>query len=182
MDARRRWLAIINVAGGIAVLGSYVLAFALEPAIRSGLWGGVPEAWRGVYTVNMFAAAAGYFPFTFMWVFRTDPDDPRQTGRIGYGGVTGLYLAILVPSALWLPMTAQLLGGFSVPLWWATLAVLYSVGLAATLNLWVCALRARREGGALAWAAAVGAVPFFVQTAVLDAIVWPAYFPSTLSG
>ena len=32
-----------------------------SPAIRVGLWGGVPEALQPLYTITMLRAAAGHF-------------------------------------------------------------------------------------------------------------------------
>lgn len=180
METRQRKLALLNAAGGLAVLGSYALAFAMSPDIRSGLWGDVPLAWRDVYTVCMLLAAAGYFPFTYLWVFRTDPDRYRGPGGVGYGALFALYAAILVPSAAWLPMTAAFLEAPSAPLWWSVRLVLFAVGLGSTGLVVLCAARARREGGALRWAALAGTLPFWLQTAVLDALVWPAFFPTTL--
>ncbi|MGH0035776.1 MAG: hypothetical protein ACQGVK_12190 [Myxococcota bacterium] len=180
MDPRQRNLAILNLVGGTAVLGSYGLAFAMSPDIRSGLWGGVPEAWRGFYTVCMLLAATGYFPFTFLWIFRTDPAGYRGPGGLGYGAVVAFYAAVLLPSAAWLPLTALLLDDFSTPLWWLVRGVLFAVGLGASGLVVLCAARARQEGGALRWAAFAGTLPFWVQTAWLDAVIWPAYFPTTL--
>jgi len=39
-------LLLLNVLGGIAVLGSYVAAFTGSPDFKDGLWGGVPESLR----------------------------------------------------------------------------------------------------------------------------------------
>jgi hypothetical protein len=180
LDTRQRNLALLNAVGGAAVLGSYALAFTVSPDIRTGLWGGVPDAWRDVYTVCMLLAATGYFPFTFLWVFRTDADRYRGPGGVGYGVVIALYAAILWPSAAWLPMTAALIEGYSTPLWWGIRLVLFAVGIGSTGLVVLCADRARREGGALRWAALAGTLPFWVQTAVLDALVWPAWFPTKL--
>ena len=180
MEPQQRNLALLNVIGGTAVLGSYALAFAMTPDIRSGLWGGVPDAWRGFYTVCMLLAAAGYFPFTFLWIFRTDPGRYRGPGGLGYGSILLLYAAILLPSAAWLPLTALLIEGYSVPLWWVVRGVLFAVGIGSTGLLILGAVRARQEGGALRWTALAGTLPFWIQTAWLDAIIWPAYFPTTL--
>ena len=51
------------------------------------------------------------------------------------------------------------------------------VGIGATGLLLLAFRFARTQGGVANWAAAIGSIPFFVQTAILDAIVWPAYYP-----
>ena len=84
--------------------------------------------------------------------------------------------AILVCSALWLPLTARHLAEPSVASWWAIRAVLLAVGIGSTGIVWVCLRFLARERSALHWAALVGSLPFWLQTAVLDALIWPHYF------
>jgi len=176
MHPEQRSLAALNAVGGALVLASYWLAFGGTPELRAGLWGGVPEALRPLYTTNMLLAAAGYFPFTWLLVFRTRPEDGLPGGR-PYRLLHLLYGLILLPSALWLPLTARMLAAPSAGLWAAIRIDLALVGLGATGLLVVLAALALRRRDALGWAALAGILPFWLQTAVLDAIVWPAYFP-----
>jgi hypothetical protein len=169
-------LAALNVAGGLLVLGSYWLAFAGSPELRAGLWGGVPEPLRPLYTVNMLLAAAGYFPFTALLVFATRPETPLPGGP-RYRLLYVLYGLVLLPSALWLPLTARMLTEPTARLWAAIRIDLALVGLGSTGLLVLLLAIARRRRDGFGWAAFAGIVPFWIQTAVLDAIVWPAYFP-----
>lgn len=170
-------LALLNVVGGVAVLGSYVAAFTGSPDFQSGLWGGVPESLRSLYTVNMLLAAAGYFPFTWLFVVRTRPDAFRATTGFGYALLFVLYALVLIASALWLPLTARMLLEPDAQLWFWIRVVLALVGVGSTGILLLSFRFALRRGGAANWAAAIGAIPFFTQTALLDALIWPAYFP-----
>jgi hypothetical protein len=174
VDARR--LAALNVVGGLAVLASYAWGVVLSPALRTGLWGGVPETLRGVYTANMLLAATGYFPFAFLLIFRAPRDRLRVEAGVGPGLVFALFALVLIPSALWLPLTARMIETPGDATWLAIRVVLFAVGAGSTGLLVVLARIARSRGGALAWAAALGAIPFWTQTAVLDALVWPAYW------
>lgn len=176
MHPQQRSLAVLNVVGGLLVLGSYLLAFGGSPALRSGLWGGVPESLRPLYTVNMFLAAAGYFPFTWLLVFRTRPESGLP-GGLPYKALHLLYGLILLPSALWLPLTARLIEAPTALLWAAVRLDLFLVSLGATGLLLLLFMLARERRDALGWAALAGIVPFWFQTAVLDALVWPAYYP-----
>jgi hypothetical protein len=176
MHPEQRSLAALNVVGGMLVLGSYLLAFGGSPALRSGLWGGVPDALRPLYTANMLLAAAGYFPFTFLLVFRTRPEGGLPFG-IPYRALHLLYGLVLLPSALCLPLAARLLEGPTVLLWAAVRIDLALGGLGATGLLLIVWALARERGDALGWAAFAGVVPFWLQTTVLDAIVWPAFYP-----
>jgi len=170
-----RTLVLLNVAGGVAVLGSYAACLAAHPA-PGDFWGGVPEGLRGVYTLNMFLAAAGYLAFTFFVAFRLPPSDAR--GRPGLGTFNALYALILVPSALWMPLTFAMLEAPSAELWWIIRLVLAAVGV-GSVGMLAALIAARPGAPRLAHALAVaGAVPFCVQTALLDAVIWTAYFPA----
>src|SRR5512144_1568173 len=116
MNLGRRSLLWLNALGGIAVLGSYVHGLAANPSTSGAVWGDVPEVLRPLYTLNMFLAAAGYFAFS-AFVFRLDPERTRIAGRFGFGAFHVLYALILVPSALWLPLTFEMLEAPSTGLW-----------------------------------------------------------------
>jgi hypothetical protein len=173
----RRLFAAINVLGGVAVLGSYALGIAAHPDTRGEVWGGVPQGLRPLYTVSMLLAAAGYFAFSgFVWL-RLDPERTRIAGRFGFGLLNALYALILAPSALWMPLTFEMLEAPSAGLWAAIRLVLAAVGL-GSLGLLAALLAVRPREPAWAHALAVaGCAAFAVQTALLDALVWPAFFP-----
>ena len=175
MNSQRRALLLLIGIGGTGVLGSYVLAFAFEPAIRTGLWGGVPESLQGFYTVNMLLAAFSFFPTTYLLGFKTPLGEfEEQTGR-SFETMIGAYAAILMPSALWLPLTAFYIQDPSTLLWIAIRIDLLIVGAGATL-LGLMVLRRASHGPPLAWAAALLFFFFWLQTMVLDAIVWPYFY------
>jgi hypothetical protein len=173
MHPQRRRFALINVVGGLAVLGSYAWCLGAYPELRSDFWGGVPESLRSLYTVNMLLAATGYFLFTSFVFLRLDPREAR-VGPFGFGLFTALYAVVLLGSAAWMPLTRVLLESPSPGLWWLVRLDLLAVG-AASLGvlfalLWVKPRRAP-------WTALLGAFFFCLQTALLDALIWPAYFP-----
>ena len=168
------------VCGGVAVLGSYVWGVQ-APGVGSALWGGVPETLRPLYTINMFLAAAGFFPFTFH-VLRI-LGDTRRPAQADDGLRRRLHLwygLILVASALWLPLTAWMLASPSGLLWAAVRFDLALVAVGA-LGLLSDVIRGPRFGR-LPWlAAVVGLVPFCIQTVVLDALIWPWFFTLPVS-
>lgn len=169
----KRSLVALNVLGGSAVLLSYAVGL---PSVGDALWGGIPDAARPVYTVNMFLAAAGYFLFTPYIVFRLAPDSIRWGGSLGYGVFHLLYALILIPSAVWLPLTAHVIAEPGLPAWWGLRVGLALTGLG---SLGLLGILLRLPAGAppgRGWAV-LGLLPFVFQTAVLDALVWPAYFP-----
>lgn len=170
---RRAMLRLIAI-GGSAVLASYLLA--LDPVIGSRLWGGIPEGVvRNFYTINMFLAATGFFPATWLLVFATPASALSERTGFGFPALFALYAAILMASALWLPLTALYVGAPSTPVWLLIRLVLLVVGGAATV-LGVMLVRLALRGPATAWLAVVAFFFFWLQTMVLDALVWPHYY------
>ena len=173
--ARTR-LIILNAIGGIAVLATYALTFS-RPDAGEILWGGVPEAWRPLYTNNMFLAAAGYFPFTWLLVFGSDPARVRFLGRFGYGVLAVFYALVLFPSAAWLPLTFAFADSGSMLLWWAVRIDLALVAVGALGILGAVVTVDPPPNRALQVLAVVGGLAFCLQTVVLDAAIWPVYYP-----
>lgn len=178
MHPDRRSLLILNELGGIAVLGSYALGIASHPGASSQVWGGVPESIRPLYTVNMFLAAAGYFGFSFFVFFRLDPDRTRLFGRRGFRVFHVLYALVLLPSALWMPLTFAMLDSPSAALWAAIRLVLFLVGIGSLGLIAAVATASSAEAPVARRIAIAGAIAFAIQTALLDALIWPAYFPA----
>jgi len=177
MEPSKRSLIALNVIGGAAVLLSYVVG--LRAISGDVLWGGVPESIRWIYTLNMFLAAGGYFFFTSYIVFKLDAETTRVAGRFGYGLFLVLYALVLIPSALWLPLTGHMAEQPGLGSWAAVRIVLALVGLGSVglvAGLLALGPRAPRGRGL----ALAGLAPFCLQTAVLDALVWPAFYPISI--
>jgi hypothetical protein len=169
-------MARINLFGGLAVLGSYAFCLIAYSAEAGDFWGGVPDGLRSLYTVNMGLAAAGYLAFTYFLMYRLDPA-MGAGGRFGFGMFNALYALILLPSALWMPLTFAMLESPSDWLWWLIRLTLVAVGVGA-LGLLAGLVAVRPRSPSLAHKLAVaGSLAFCLQTAILDALVWPAYFP-----
>jgi len=168
-------LILLNVAGGAAVLASYAWGMA-HPDAGARLWGGVPETWKPLYTLSMALAALGYFPFTILIGFRLDPARVRIARQFGFGVFLALYTSVLVPSALWLPLTFAMIASPGAILWLAIRVVLFAVA-GGSVGILVALLRlSPRPRGWLFPLALAGCAAFCVQTALLDAFVWPAYW------
>lgn len=174
-NPRVRLIALICL-GGAAVLGSYLLTFS-RPDAGPILWGGVPESWKGFYTTNMFVAAFGFFPFTLLFL-RADPAQFAFAGGRGHPTLFWLYFLVLIPSALWLPLTYAFAdSGGNMALWYLVRIDLVLVAL-GSIGLLIGALTIQpAPNRVLQVVAVVGAVAFCVQTALLDALLWPHWYP-----
>ena len=176
MNAQQWTLIAINVIGGVLVLGSYAQGLMAHPDKRNALWGGVPGSVQPLYTASMILAALGYFAFTYFVLFRIDAAEVRVADRFGFWVFYLIYALILVPSALWMPLTYAATDQHSTGLYWAIRIVLAVVGL-GSLALLAALLSLRTGGSSYAyWLAVAGSAAFCLQTAVLDALVWPAFF------
>lgn len=177
VDAQRQLMLALNLVGGVAVLGSYAHGLLTHPETRGALWGDVPASLVPVYTVSMLLAAVGYLPLFSYLFFQVDPAQARIAGGWGYPAFNLLFALVLLPSALWMPLTFWMIDQPGRILWWAIRVDLWLVGLGA-LGLLVALLTVSpRAPTAFHWAAVGGALALFFQTGVLDAFVWPAYFP-----
>lgn len=173
MDRRKTSLIALNCLCGSAVLLGYW--FGVRAVSGAELWGGVPQALQPANNVNMLLAAAGYLPFTYYIAFRPQPENTRIAGRFDYTLFHWLYLLILIPSAAWLPLTANLIASPGPLAWWGVRFVLFLVALGA-LGLVAALLRLGAEAPPGRALALVGLAPFCLQTVVLDPIIWPFYF------
>ncbi len=173
----KKWLLLlINILGGAAVLGSYAFGISTHPNASQVLWGEVPESIRQFYTANMLLAAMGYFVFIYFILFRLNPVKTWVAGRFGFSLFSAIFAGILIPSALWMPLTFLAIERSSPALVWAVRIVLWLVGL-ASLALFYAILKV--EPRQPLWAqrvALVGSFIFCIQTVILDAIVWVIFF------
>jgi hypothetical protein len=176
MHPQKRTLVGIVLLGGAAVLVSYAYSLGLAPATQASLWGGVPARLLPIYVPSMALAAVGYFAFTYYLLFAVDPERLRIAGRFRYGLFQGLYLMILVPSALWLPLTSTMVQQPSSLLWLGIRGVLALVGLGSVGLLLALSMLPPRQPARAYWLAVAGSVAFCFQTALLDMFVWTALF------
>ena len=169
-------LIVINVLGGAAVIGSYIFGLSSGPGGANALWGGVSENIRPIYGVSMILSALGYFAFLYYLLFRLVPVEVSIAGIFGYSLFHLIFLAMLVPSALWMPLTNIYVGNPTTGTWIGIRTVLFIVGLAsASLVLALLSLQTKTPGIAY-WLAVAGSAYFAFHTLILDAIVWAALF------
>jgi hypothetical protein len=169
-------LLIINILGGAAVIGSYFLGLNTQAGGANILWGGVPENIRPVYGVSMILAAIGYFAFIFHILIKLVPGDVLIAGRFGYWLFYIIFIGILLPSALWMPLTNVYVGNPGTLAWVGVRTVLAVVGLASIALLWALLSLQTKTPAASYWPAVAGSAYFAFHTAILDAIVWAQLF------
>jgi hypothetical protein len=174
MNKQKLLMLVINLIGGIAVVASYVLGLGAHPGQTEALWGGVPVSIRPFYTGNMLLAATGYLFLLYFLLVRLDP--AVRIGKLSWWAFNLLYILILAPSALWMSLTFAVAEQYTLMRWLSVVVTLALVGLGSSgMLLALLKLRPRPQGGAY-WLAVAGAFFLFLQTGVLDAIVWISYY------
>lgn len=172
-------LLIINLVGGIAVIGSYIYGLNTQPDGANILWGGVPSSIRPIYSVSMILAALGYFAFIYFIFFRLVPSEVLVGGRFSFSLFYIIFLGILIPSALWMPLTNIYVGSPSTGMWIGIRTILALVGFASIALLWALISLQTKVPGVSYWLAVIGSGYFAFHTVILDAIIWAALFKST---
>jgi hypothetical protein len=161
---------IINIVGGIAVIGSYVLGLSGKTGGANALWGGMPLSVRPIYTISMVISALGYFAFLYFILFRLD------SVSFNFNVLYLIFLGILVPSAFWMPLTNVFIAHPGTALWITIRLVLAIVGLSSCALVGVLFSLHAKETGLAYWLALAGSVYFAFHTAILDMILWPIFF------
>lgn len=177
MDVHKITFLVINLVGGLAVIGSYVYGIMTHPGMVDSLWGKIPPEIKSFNYVIMPLAVIGYLLFTYFILFQIDAKRLLIAGTFGFEAINIIYFLILLPSAFWMSLTFGVIDNPVTGPWWAVRTVLFIVG-AASLAL-VAALLASniREPAWAFWLAVAGSILFFVQTGINDAFIWAHYFP-----
>tara|TARA_Y100000739_G_C20538382_1_gene432378 strand:+ start:174 stop:710 length:537 start_codon:yes stop_codon:yes gene_type:complete len=167
----------INILGGLSVLTSYAHALLTNPLTRIYLWGNVPLAIRSYYTIFMFLAAGGYFFFTSYILFYINVDNVKLFGKYSFWFINALYAGIILPSAIWIYLTFAMISNPSPFLWLTIRLVLFIVGFSSMILLSSFFMSNFEKTNWLYIASIIGLTFFCIQTMLLDAIIWPYYFP-----
>ena len=168
---------LINICGGVAVLGSYAYGLLTQAELRGQLWGAIPDSIRPYYTVCMLSATIGYFFFTGYILLKVTPETARIFRQFDFNILNLVYAGIMIPSALWMPITFSMLTDPSGLLWVGIRIVLFTVGVSSVTLLLIFFYSNFERSSWLYAAGIAGLIPFCIQTMILDALIWPYYFP-----
>jgi lysylphosphatidylglycerol synthetase-like protein (DUF2156 family) len=169
-------LLVVIALGGVVVVGGYIRGFKGKPGAGDAFWGGVQPKIRPLYVVSMLLSAAGFLAVLYYIFFQLDPPDVVISGRFGFNLFFPIFVLILAPSALWLPLSRIYLEKPTTGKWVAVRVVLFIVGLASIALAWALFALDTDIRSAAFWAAAIGSCWFAFHTFVLDGVVWAALF------
>lgn len=173
MEIEQVILLIINIIGGAAVLGSYVLGVRGKKGSADRLWGGMPQKVRPVYYISMLLSALGFFFFLYFLLFTVAPDTVLIADIFGYWIFYIIFIGMLGFSAFWMPLTNKMANEPKKSTWIWVRTVLFLVAFFSAALYW--ALLSIQEGNAsvIYWLAVAGSGYFTFHTAVLDMLIWP---------
>jgi len=95
---------------------------------------------------------------------------------LGFGVINSCCAAVVVASALWMPLTFAHLADPSIALWPLIRADLIVVGIGAVGLLMTLFNLSPRPAGWAGSATIIALLLFALQTAFLDPFVWPLFF------
>ena len=166
---------LVNLVGGIAVLGSYGAGFYLYPDQRTALWGGVVGNWKTLFSTSMVFAAAGYLIFCYTMTVSDGADEASFLGKYTF---SILATAFLFSASVWMPATLQYLDTrkeiwwvVSVTSLWVTAASLACIGLAFNFTEFPNANLFQN------YVTLIGIIWITFHCLVFDAIIWVTKFP-----
>jgi hypothetical protein len=175
MNTNQKIFLAINIIGGICVILSYYLGFKAGKGVEA-LWGGVPVNFRTVYTVSMLVCAVSYFVFFGYIITGLGGDLFKPSYLLGETLYLVLFILILAPSALWMPLVNVMVANPGTLVWVGIRVVLAVVAL-ASLGVFLSLLTiSPRPTGALYYSALIGMLWFTIHTGLLDAILWPYFW------
>jgi len=177
MDEQKIWFLVINVLGGFAVIASYIAGLVSHPNTEELLWGRITHSLKSIYLVSMPLAAVSYLLFLYFILFHLDAGTVLIWGFDGFLVLDIIFMTILVFSAFWMPLTYRLIDTQWHGWWIYIRMVLFFVGLSSLALLCALLMINQREPTWSYWLAVSGAVVFFIQTGIMDAFIWPAFFP-----
>ena len=171
------YFILVNIIGGLAVLGSYAAGLGFFPEYRETLWGGVRGIWKPVLTVSMLLAAGGYLIFCYFALFREGEYFFRVNIFVEIPTITLLTLIFLSSAALWMPTTiTYFLTGNS--LWWfLTITILWITAISLVVLTGIVSSSNHDSIATIDWIApTVGLSVITAHCLIVDAIIWVFFF------
>lgn len=169
---------IVNIVGGILVLGSYLVYISQFPQESSQLWGGVSKKIQRLIVPFMFLAAGGYL-LTGWWFWQTiDPEFLGFAGNLGYTGIITLFGIFLGFSTAWIPTAIKAIQTRSTRWKITTYGVLIVVSISCLIILFlICTATVETSKSPIGKnLAIIGWCFLCFQTVILDGLFWVIKF------
>ncbi len=183
MEITREVVRLFVYIFGTLVLASYVIGiYRMDDPNQ--LWGGIPESWRKFNVTCMFISAAGFlitwWCLLYSWDATTVETIQWPWGSGNDGGHERLLLAfilILIPSCLWLELTAFHIRTEGNWTQWLVIGNLLLVCI-GNIMLGLFAWGAHQQGvhSGTIWPV-IGTSMLAIQVIINDGILWNLKYP-----
>ena len=177
MISTKMIFVLVNVVGGVAVLGGYAWCLRLYPEHGEALWGGVHGTLRTIFTLSMVPAVAGYLTFCYVTIFQGDTVAFGKVSGLGVNIIVILAILFLASAAMWMPaLIAYIRSGVRV--WWVVcVASLWVTALSLLAMTGVTAISSGEGISVISKNASVAGLAYITfHCLVMDAIVWVLLF------
>ena len=177
MSTQQVLFLTINLIGGLAVLGSYIIGLGMFPEYREALWGEVRGNLRTGILISMIFAALGYLAFCYVALFQNGLEDFNKSDWFNSYTISILVGIFLISATFWLPSAIAYLH-FSNTYWlvicivslWST-----AISLAVLLGI-VITSDVKIISSASHYVAIIGIGLITFHCLVFDAIMWSIKF------
>ena len=168
---------MVNIIGGIIVLGGYAFTLVSNPETRNDLWGGIPESWKPLYTLSMFTSAFGYLYATYYCAFKGGLDAQFFWGKYKASIMTIFIAIFLFSSSFWIHSTFSYIDSPTQNQWLLIQVELYATAFALILFTLGLASAKGVENKLNHKIAVIGSALITFHCLILDAIIWTSKFP-----
>ena len=162
---------LTNIVLGLGVILSYLwgIIYNDDPSL---LWGRVNENHIPYIVLSMLLGAIGYLIFSsfFLYIKKLNSLTFKQ-----FKYLINLYICILFPSSLWMPLSVLYLNTGNKLILVTDLLCLYIVGLSALL-LTKFIIDNKIENSMIWKLSVIGGLQFVFHTLILDAVYWGINF------
>jgi len=162
---------LTNIVLGLGVILSYLwgIIYNDDPSL---LWGRVNENHIPYIVLSMLLGAIGYLIFSsfFLYIKKLNSLTFKQ-----FKYLINLYICILFPSSLWMPLSVLYLNTGNKLILVTDLLCLYIVGLSSLL-LTKFIIDNKIENSMIWKLSVIGGLQFVFHTLILDAVYWGINF------
>ena len=164
---------LVNIIGGVSVIGGYILGLSMYSEHREALWGGVNGHLRTVFTISMLLAATGYIIFCYATIVKGGAEEFGVNHIFGQHSLSIISAIFLISASLWMPTTIAFVHTGVSYLWVIAISSLWVTALSL---LWMTAIVAFSDPQSIAgitkYSSVIGLAYITFHCMILDAVCW----------
>ena len=168
---------LVNILGGVSVLGSYIFCLLMYPEHREALWGGVDASVKPIFVGSMLIAALGYMLFLYFMIFKSGADMFDSGMLFGRFTPSIICAVFLIAGTIWMPATVGYLNAPQHLFWNIVVASLWVTATSLIFLTLVVLVTIINEMTFTKILSVCGLGYITLHCLILDAIIWVNRFP-----